>query len=310
MPLDPQAQAVLAQLDFGAVPDLATIEPALMRAAMKQLPRPARGAEPVAAVEERQVPGPAGGIRVRIYTPSGKLPAPVLMYFHGGAFCICDLDTHDATCRSLANAAGAVVVSVDYRLAPEAKFPAAPEDCYAATCWAAAHAADIGGDPNRIAVAGDSAGGDLAAVVTLMARDRKGPKLIHQLLIYPVTDHSFDTASYKDYARGYLLTREMMMWFWNHYLARPEDGSMPMASPLRAKSLARLPPATILTAEFDPLRDEGEAYAKRLVEAGIPTSLRRYDGMIHGFFSMPDAIDRARLAVAEAGQALRAAFGS
>jgi acetyl esterase len=310
MPLDPQAQAVLSLMDFGALPDLATLEPATIRAALKSLPVPGT-VEPVAAVAERELPGPGGhGVRARIYTPETAGPAPVLMYFHGGGFCICDLDTHDGTCRALANAAGALVISVDYRLAPEAKFPAAPEDCYAATCWAAANAAEIGGDPERIAVAGDSAGGGLAAVVTLMARDRRGPKIAHQLLVYPVTNYAFDTESYEACAEGYMLTRDMMMWFWRHYLAQPEDGSSPMASPLRAKSLARLPPATILTAEFDPLRDEGEAYAKRLAEAGVATTLRRYEGMIHGFFSMPEAIDRARLAVREAAQDLRRAFAS
>jgi acetyl esterase len=199
-------------------------------------------------------------------------------------------------------------VAVDYRLAPEAKFPAAAEDCYAATCWIAENAAAQGFDPARIAVGGDSAGGNLAAVTAQLARDRGGPRLAHQLLVYPVIDCAFDTKSYLENAEGYFLTREMMRWFWHHYLEKPDHAADPYASPIRARSLAGLAPATVITAEYDPLRDEGEAYAARLLQAGVPTSLTRYDGVIHGFFGMGNVIDKARTAVAQAASGLRAAF--
>jgi acetyl esterase len=233
---------------------------------------------------------------------------PLLVFFHGGGFVIGDIDTHDATCRGLAKAAHCIVVSVDYRLAPEHPFPAAPEDCYAATVWVADNAASLGGDGARLAVGGDSAGGNLAAVVALMARDRGGPALTHQLLIYPVIDHNFDTASYVENGRGYLLSREMMMWFWGLYLEDAGDGSKPYASPIRAEDLSGLAAATIISAEFDPLRDEGEAYARRLGDADVAVTARRYDGMVHGFFAMTAVLDRAREAVAFAAAELRRAW--
>jgi acetyl esterase len=200
-----------------------------------------------------------------------------------------------------------VVVSVDYRLAPEHKFPAAAEDAYAATVWVASHAEELAADVSRIVVAGDSAGGNLAAVAALMARDRGGPRLALQLLIYPVTDAACDTPSYRENADGYLLTASAMKWFWGHYLSDPGGGADPYASPLRAADLAGLAPALILTAEFDPLRDEAEAYATRLKEAGVVVRMKRYDGMIHGFFGMGDFLDRAAEAMAEAGTAVQSA---
>ena len=306
MPLDPAAKAILEPI--AALPlDFATIQPDVLRAAFTSI-GPEAPAQDITRVENRTIPGPAGDLAVRIYTPEGKGPHPGLVFFHGGGFVICSLDTHDGACRALANGAGCVVVSVDYRLAPEAKFPAAPEDCYAAIRWVADHGHEIGIDTSRIAVAGDSAGGNLAAVVSLMARERGGPQLRHQLLIYPVTNFAFDTPSYEENAEGYLLTRDMMKWFWQHYLERPGDGATYMASPLRADDLSKLPPATILTAEYDPLRDEGEAYAERLTQAGIATDLTRYDGVFHGFFQMP--LDAGAAAVAKASSALRDAFGA
>jgi acetyl esterase len=306
MPLDPQARAVLDGLP--AIPDeaLPALEPPPLRQAMAALPGSSGPVAPVARVEERRLPGPAGEIPVRIYAPSRAPGLPVLVWFHGGGFVIGSLDTHDGTCRSLANAIGCMVVSVDYRLAPEHKFPAAPEDCYAATRWLAEKGAELGADPSRLAIGGDSAGGNLAAVVALMARDRGGPELRHQLLVYPVANHAFDTPSYEQNASGYLLSRAMMRWFWNHYLARPEDGAQAYASPLRAPSLAGLPPAHVITAGFDPLRDEGEALAARLAREGVPTTHVRYDGMIHGFFSMTGLIDEAKRALAEAARAVQA----
>jgi acetyl esterase len=232
----------------------------------------------------------------------------VLVYFHGGGWVIGNPDTHDNLCKALANRSSARVVSVDYRLAPEHRFPAAPEDCYAATCWVAERGAEIGVDGARLAVAGDSAGGNLATVVALMARDRGGPRLRHQVLIYPVTDCDFDTPSYRDNAEGYLLTRDAMRWFWDHYLPDPDLRTNPYAAPLRAEKLAGLPPATVLTAEYDPLRDEGEAYAARLREAGVPVEATRHHGQIHGFVQLLDVFDAARRAVDELGLALRRAL--
>jgi acetyl esterase len=305
MPLDPQARAVLDQIPMVPEAALLALQPAVLRQAFSAMPGASGPVEDVARVENRRLPGPAGEIPVRIYAPSQQRPLPALVYFHGGGFVICDLETHDGTCRSLANAIGCVVVSVEYRLAPEHKFPAGPEDCYAATRWVAEKGAEIGVDTSRIAIGGDSAGGNLTAVVALMARDRGGPSLRHQLLIYPVANHAFDTPSYIENKEGYLLSREMMRWFWNHYLARPEDGENPYASPLRAASLAGLPPAHVITAEFDPLRDEGEALAARLARDGVPTTRVRYDGMFHGFFAMTQALDAARRAVSEAAAAVK-----
>ncbi len=310
MPLDPQVKPLL---DFLATNprNPATLTPAELRAGYRLLAAGRRGPE-VAHVEERRIPGPAGEIPVRAYRPAGSRPLPLLVYFHGGGWTVCSLDTHDATCRNLANAAGCAVLSVDYRLAPEAKFPAAPEDCYAATRWAAENAAALGADAGAIAVGGDSAGGNLATVVSRLARERGGPPLAHQLLIYPATDLTFEKTydSYVENADGYFLTLAMMHWFTDHYLAGPEDARSPLASPLLAGNdeLAGLPPATVLTAEFDPLRDEGEAYAARLREAGVPVEVKRWDGMIHGFFSMTDTLDRAKEAVDWTGARLRAAL--
>ena len=266
--------------------------------------------ESIARIENRTVPGPAGQIPVRIYTPVGTAPFPVLVYFHGGGWVIGNLDTHDGICRSLANRVGCLVVSVDYRLAPEHRFPAAPEDCYAATRWLAEHAGSLGGDKGRIAVGGDSAGGNLAAVVALMARDRGGPKLAFQLLVYPATDTDFETRSYRENSEGYFLTRADMVWFWNHYAPRDEDRRNPYAAPLRAASLRGLPPALVITAEFDPLCDDGNAYAARLREDGVPVRLSQQDGLIHGFFQMGAVIDRGRASVDEASRALKDAFAT
>lgn len=308
MPLDPQVKPLL---DFlASTPrDPRTLTPEELRAGYRRLAAGRRGPE-VAHVEDRRLPGPAGEIPVRLYRPAAAGPLPLLVHFHGGGWTICDLETHDPSCRNLANAAGCAVLAVDYRLAPEAKFPAAVEDCYAATCWAAENAAALGADPARIAVGGDSAGANLSAVVAQLVRDRGGPRLVHQLLVYPATDLTFETPypSQSENAEGYFLTLAMIHWFTDHYLARPEDAKNPLVSPLLARDLSGLAPATVITAELDPLRDEGEAYAAKLREAGVPVALRRWDGMIHGFFAMSDMLDRAREAVAWAGERLRASF--
>lgn len=310
MPLDPQAQALLDQLKALGGPALNELSAPDARIAAQALGTLSGPPETVAKVENRTIPGPGGALPVRIYTPAGSGPFPALVFFHGGGWVIGDLDTQDGPCRKLTNGGGCVVVSVDYRLAPEHKFPAAPDDTYAATRWVAANAASINVDPTRIAVGGDSAGGNLTAVTAQMARDRGGPQLVFQLLIYPVTDGACDTASYRDNADGYLLTKDMMLWFWNYYVRNDADRLNPMASPLRAQSLRGLPPALVQSAEFDPLRDEGEAYAARLKEADVPVKLTRYKGMIHGFFGTGSIIDQANAAIAEAAAALRSAFAS
>jgi acetyl esterase len=264
----------------------------------------------MAGVEDLEIPGPAGNqIPVRVYTPTtGQSLRPLVVYFHGGGFVIGNIDSHDATCRELAHLAEAVVVSVDYRLAPEHAGPAAAEDCYAATRWVADNAAALGGDPLRLAVAGDSAGGNLAAVVPLIARDRGGPPIAFQLLIYPVTDLTMSQPSMEENAEGYMLTAAGLRWFYDHYLGGAGDPKDAVLSPLFASDLSGLPPALVLTAEFDPLRDEGEAYAARLIAAGVPVAVKRYDGLIHGFFAMGLVLDAARAAVAETAAQLKTAL--
>jgi acetyl esterase/lipase len=246
---------------------------------------------------------------VRVYSPAGHGPHPVLVFYHGGGWVIGDLYTHDGICRSLVNAAGCAVASVDYRLAPEFKYPTPVEDSYAGLQWVAANGARLGLDPARIAVGGDSAGGNLAAVMALLARDRRGPRLALQVLVYPATSYDFTTASYRENATGYLLTTEDMRWFWRHYLSREEQGREPNASPLLAKSLADLPPALVITAGCDPLRDEGEAYATRLREAGVSVTITQYPGMFHGFVRMTRILDQSRAVLGEIAGALRKALG-
>lgn len=310
MALDPQIKMMLEQAAAAGQPPLTAATPAQARRNFDQMlaafAGPAR--DPVARVEDRSIPGPAGPLEVRIYTPAGAGPFPLLVFFHGGGWVLGDLESHDPVCRALTNGAGCLLVSVNYRLAPEAKFPAAADDCYAATEWAAANGASIGGDPSRIAVGGDSAGGNLAAVVALMARDRAAPRLVHQLLVYPAIDPASNSKSQKEFAEGYLLSNADMIWFWGHYLNGPADSANPYANPARAKNLKGLPPATVITAGYDPLRDEGEAYAEQMKAAGVPVMCTRYDGATHGFFSMVSMLDIGKQGVAQACEALRAAY--
>jgi acetyl esterase len=307
MPLDPQARALIDRLDALNLPRAGEVPPARAREITRErsaaLPR-----EPVAAVRDHRVPVAGGEIVVRVFTPAGPAPRPGLVYFHGGGWVTGDVETHEGICRHLANGARCVVASVDYRLAPEFPFPAAAEDAYAATRWVAAHAADLGIDARRLAVCGDSAGGNLAAVVALMARDRGGPRLALQVLVYPATDGDLDTPSYRENAEGYILTRDAMRWYWDQYVPDPAARAHPHVSPLRAPSLAGLPAALILTAEYDPLRDDGERYARRLAEAGVPVTLTRYPGMVHSFFRLTNVLDAARRAVAEVTAALDKAW--
>jgi acetyl esterase len=260
---------------------------------------------PVADVpfEDRE----AGGVPVRVYRP-GDTTAPVLVYFHGGGWVYGGRATHHGLCAALAYTSGCVVCSVDYRLAPEHRFPAAIDDAWTATTWIAKHPEEVGGRPGELAVGGDSAGGNLAAICARRARDAGLPVAL-QLLVYPVCDADLDTPTYREFADGYSLTAGSMCWFWDHYL--PEgagDRFDPDASPLRAEDVSGTAPALVITAECDVLRDEGEAYARLLADAGVPVTLTRYDGMIHGFFRMPAVIDRANDAISEAALALREAF--
>ena len=305
MPLDPQARAFLDTIPGDGEPDYDALSPELIRTGYEAL---VASEDPVSVQEEfdREIPRSAGGIPVRVYRPhSGELPA--LVYFHGGGFVTGSITSHDNLCRHLANGADCVVVSVDYRLAPEHPFPAAAEDCSDATHWLAEHGKELDVDTSRLAVGGDSAGGNLAASTAQTCRDRGGPALRHQLLIYPVIDRNFETASYRENASGYFLTREIMRWFWAKYLPDDRQADDPRACPSRAENLAGLAPATVLTAEFDPLRDEGEAYAAALERAGVRTSRVRYDGQIHGFLQWPDRMEQARDAIARAVSSLREA---
>ena len=308
MPLDPQAQQVLDQLAALGLPPNHMVSPQQARENMRNRPR-VDGPE-VAKVEDRSVSWRDAEVPVRIYTPAGTGPFPILIWCHGGGMVVGDLETADATARHLTVETGCVTVSVDYRLAPETKFPGACDDCYAAAVWASDNAASIQGDAARMAVGGDSAGGNLAAVVAQMGRDRANPDLAFQLLVYPMTSLDFETPSYVDNADGYLLTRDSMKWYWDQYLGASDDPNHPYAVPSRAGSFKNLPPALVITAQFDPLRDEGEAYAKNLEAAGVPTTHSRYDGMIHGFFGMSGTVDKAGQAVSEAAAAMKKAFAS
>jgi acetyl esterase len=306
MPIDPQIQAVMDQVAALNLPPHYEVGAVQARANAALRPR-APGPE-VASVVDRSVPGPDGDVPVRVYTPEGVGPFPVLVYIHGGGMVIGTLDTSDGSCRHLCDKVGCVVVSVDYRLAPEHTFPAAPEDCYAVTKWVAENSSEIAADPSRIAVGGESAGGNLAAAVALMTRDRGGPTVLLQVLLYPMTSYDFDSASYHENAEGYSLTRTTMMWYWDQYLGSKADVTNPYAIPASSTNLKGVAPAIVLTAEFDPLRDEGEAYAKQLSAAGVNTTCTRYDGVIHGFFGMSAVVDKSKEAVNQVAAALKDAF--
>ncbi len=247
-------------------------------------------------------------IKLDVLRADDRAERPVAVCIHGGAL----INGHRAAVprrvKDMMLGAGYILVSIDYRLAPESKFPAAADDCYAATKWVADSAAALNVNGGKIAVGGDSAGGNLAAVVALMARDKGGPPLSLQVLVYPVIEPDYSRPSYRENAEGYLLSKEMMVWFWDLYLRNEADASDPYAAPIKAADLAGVAPALVITAEFDPLRDEGEAYGQRLADAGVPTVCSRYDGMIHGFFGMVEAIDRSRVAIKEASDALKRAF--
>ena len=311
MPLHPQIQDVLRAMEKAQLRPIEAMTPPEAREQMEAVAK-ARNANPtpVGSIEERRIPGPGGEIGVRLYKPANPHgPLPMILYFHGGGHVIGSLDTHDAVARRFCSGAEALVASVDYRMGPEHRFPAAVEDSFAALRWLHAAADEIGGDASRIAVAGDSAGGNLATVVALLARDAGGPALRLQVLVYPVADYGLTGSSYDKYANGYgVLTREAMQWFQGHYLRDRSDADDWRASPIKAPDLSRLPPAVVITAECDVLHDEGEAYAEALRKAGVPVQYREYPGMIHAFFGMAPAVDGAVEAQAFAVDAFRKAF--
>jgi acetyl esterase len=307
MAVDPHFRPLLDDptTEFRVPP--ANVTPAMLREAALAR-RPASAGPAVHATRDIAVRGADGPITARLYFPSAAPDLPLIVFIHGGCFILCDLDTHDELCRSLANASGFGVASIEYRLAPETRFPGPLEDCYAALVDLESRAAELGFDRSRLAVCGDSAGGNLAAAVALLARDRHGPRLRHQVLLYPVIEAACDSPSMREFASGYLLSREFMRWGWDCYLSSREDEHHPLAVPLYAASLEGLPPMTLITAECDPLRDEGEKYAERVAAAGVPVIGRRYLGMIHGFMSLPRLSPVAARALADAAQDLRAAL--
>jgi acetyl esterase len=307
MPLHPQVKKALDAMT-AAGPPLHQLSPQEGRKAILAMRATTGEPEPVGKVEDRTFHGPGGQLPVRIYTPNGRGPFPVLVYFHGGGWVVGAIDTVDASCRALTNLAGCIVVSSGYRLAPENKFPAAAEDAYAAVQWASLHVASFHGDPSRIAVGGESAGANLAAVAAIMAQERGTPALALQLLLYPVLNYAFDTPSCKENAEGYFLTTEMMQWFWKQYLNTDADGQNPYASPLQVKRLKGMAPAAIFTAEFDPLRDDGAMYAAKLREGGVPVQYKCQEGLIHGYMGMASVVEPAKKARDDAAAALRAAF--
>ncbi len=307
-PLDPQVKVLLDQMAAANQPAFHSQSPADARKSMEAMLNVLGAGPDVHKVENRKIPGPAGEIPIRIYTPASK-PNGILVYFHGGGWVVGDLASHDYVCRVFTNETGCTVVAVDYRLAPEHKFPAGPDDCYAATQWVSKNAPSLGSDADHIAVGGDSAGGNLAAVISLMARDRSGPRIRHQMLIYPVTDCSMDTPSYQEFtADGFVLSKLDMEWFWNYYIPNAKDRENPYASPARARDLKTLPPAHIITASHDPLRDEGEAFAELLKKAGNKVKVKRYEGVVHGFVSLQFVIDQGKTATRELAEELKASL--
>jgi acetyl esterase len=306
VPLDPTARALLDQLARAGRPPIYKSTVAEGRAGWDALAAYAGPGPELPRVEDLELAGANGPIPARLYAPaSDDGPLPTLVWYHGGGFVIGGIESYDHVCRVMAADSGCAVISVDYRLAPEHPFPAGVEDAYAAFVDVAARADELGLDGTRIGVGGDSAGGNLTCVTTLMARDQDGPKPVFQLLVYPGTDFRTDLPSYTENGTGYLLEAESIAWFTEHYFSGGGDESDWRASPLRAASLADLPPAHVITAEFDPIRDYGEQYAWKLMEAGVPVSVHRYPGMIHGFVSLPTVLPAGKQALAECTDALR-----
>lgn len=314
----PQMQAVLTQLQKLGVkpvekltPEQARNQPTPADAVKAVLKDQGKSTEPmpVGKVENRGIPGPGGQIPIRIYWPaSGNSPFPVIHYIHGGGWVIADLDTYDSSPRALANAANAIVVSSHYRQAPEHPFPAAHADSFAAYQWVLANADKLGGDPKRVAVAGESAGGNMAAAITLIAREYGVQMPVHQVLVYPVANYGFSTPSYQQNAHAAPLSKDAMQWFFDKYLKSPQQGQDPLISLIDVADLNGLPPATVITAEIDPLRSEGKHYADLLAQAGVPVDYKNYEGVTHEFFGMGAVVDDAKRAVNQAAAGLKSSF--
>jgi len=311
MALDPQIEIILGLAKKANLPEIWQLTPDQGREQYLTRVNKLKFSEPIFHTGDRRITGTGSDIAMRIYKPrevriSEKLP--ILMWFHGGGFVIGSLDTHDSVCRMLANQADCIVVAVDYRLAPESRFPAAVEDCQAALKWVALHAVEFGGDPACIAVGGDSAGANLATVIAILARDAAHPKLVFQLLIYPCTAPEPETPSHHKFKEGYILSRNSITWFYRQYLRSGKDVNDFRFAPLIHDDLSGLPPSLIIVAGYDPLRDEGIEYARKLIEAGNRVRLSNYEGMVHGFYLMGGAVDGARRAVTESAEAMREAF--
>lgn len=308
MTVNPKIQYFLDQMNTMPTASMDHLTPEAMRSS-ENLQMAALQKEPVEKVEDKTISLAGRDIPIRIYTPKGQAPFPALVFYHGGGWVVGSIESHDAVCRELANLADCMVISVEYRLAPEHKFPAAVEDSYESLEWVASHATELGIDPDRIAVGGDSAGGNLATVACLIAKERGGPRVVHQFLLYPSAGPAADYPSMIENAEGYLLTRDMMGWFQSHYLQSPEDRNNPYLSPILSDDLEGLPPATILTAQYDPLRDVGTAYAEKLKSHGVEVFHKNYDDLIHGFANFTSFVPEARLAVADGTEKLKQAFG-
>lgn len=308
MPLDPQAKAFLDMNEAAGAPPTSSMTPEENRERTADLGKLAGIPKEIAKIENRMIPVDGGEIGVRLYTPNGLGPFPVFVYFHGGGWVIGNLETVDTLCQNIAHESECLVISVDYRLAPEHKFPVPVEDCYAAVEWAAQHASSLNGDGTKLAIGGDSAGGNLAAVVAQQAKQRGGPPISFQALIYPATQLGGETESYRENGEGYFLTADSMQWFFRQYLNDEEERKSLLASPLLNEDLAGLPPALVITAEFDPLRDEGAMYADKLRQAGVPVEYTCYEGMIHGFFWMAGMMDKGAQAVSQVSSSLRSVF--
>jgi acetyl esterase len=307
MPLHPQVRALMDRREALGIPEPQSVEEMREQSRNGKLVIPSVQ-EPVGEISERTIPGPAGDIPIRIYRPTTEGPHPLIMLFHGGGWVVGDLDSEDSTSRGLVNRVNAVLVSVDYRMAPEDIFPAAPEDCYAATLWAVENADELGVDATNLAVAGTSAGGNLSAAIAQMARDRGGPVIKHQVLFCPVIDHNYTRPSWTANAEGFGLTSEVMKWFWDQYLGSDADGKNPYASPIQAVDLTGLADATIIAAEYDPLLDEAADYARALKAAGNDVTYTEYPGMIHGFNGSFGLIDAAVVACTEASNRILASI--
>jgi acetyl esterase len=311
MPLDPQIETILGLIKQAGLPEVWQITPDQAREQYLTRVRNLEVKQSIHRTEDRRIAGPHSDLPIRIYWPreakAGEL-FPVLLWLHGGGFVIGNLDTHDSACRMLSHQGDCMVVAVDYRLAPEFKFPAAVEDSHAVLRWLALHGGEVGADAKRIAVGGDSAGGNLAAVLAILARDEGFPPIALQLLIYPCTAPEPETASHRKFAEGYVLSRNSIVWFFKQYQRSQRDMNDFRFAPLLHDDLSKLAPAFVLVAGYDPLRDEGIEYAKRLIEAGNRVTLVNYEGMVHGFYLMGGAVDAARRAVAQSAGALREAF--